>query len=142
MNKRERGALSISEEGIVCPHRRLVKDVACAGNAHGGRAGGPEARCCMAKNAGVMVSNDIFMANPEKDKAETKTEGASDTPKCHITYPRWVVLTLILSALCPCSAVGSTSRSKHSLQTAPMMKRTKFPRSKLWELVRGQGGRW
>lgn len=39
MNKRERGALSISEEGIVCAHRRLVKDVACAGNAHGGRAG-------------------------------------------------------------------------------------------------------
>lgn len=37
------------------------------------------------KNAGVMVVNDIFMANPEKDKAETKTEGASDTPKCHIT---------------------------------------------------------
>lgn len=76
MKKRGRGALSISEEGIVCAHGRLVKDVACAGNTHSGRAGGLEARCCMAKNAGVMRGNGILVAKPEKDKAETKREGA------------------------------------------------------------------
>lgn len=60
----------------MCAHGRLVKVVACAGNAHGGRAGGLEARCCVAKNAGVMLGNGILMAKPEKDKAETKREGA------------------------------------------------------------------
>lgn len=49
------------------------------------------------------------------------------------------VLTKVFSALCPCSAVGLTLRSKHLPQTAQMAKRTKFPRSKNVIVGLGEG---
>ena len=50
--------------------------------------------------------------------------------RCHVT----AALSLLLPL---CSAVGLTSRSKHSPQTVQIPERTKFPRSK-----REAGGRW
>lgn len=77
--------------------------------------------------------------NPEKGKAETKSEGAvTPPPHTHTHEDDWSQMTEALSALCARSAVASTSRSKRLPQTALMTTR-KFPGSKRAVGAQGRG---